>query len=183
MNETLFIASSLRRSNAINYNQEDSDNDQSDIDDTIDELHNEQHRLTDNSGSMKKRKIPRVIRFRNYNILQDMHNHFREVIMLFHPWRNETDEIENVNCVDIYQANQITIDALRAKYVTCNIDLNEICELLQTERDIQDNVIIEDLGNSSNEINPPLLNNPFEPANDIEQNIMVNIGEEIPVDT
>ena len=37
---------------------------------------------------IKKRKVPRVIRYVNYNVKKDPQNHYRESLLLFLPWRN-----------------------------------------------------------------------------------------------
>ena len=40
---------------------------------------------------IKKRRVPRILRYVNYNIKRDPENHYRERLMLFLPWRNEED--------------------------------------------------------------------------------------------
>ena len=42
---------------------------------------------------IKKRKVPRVIRYVNYNVKKDPQNHYRERIILFLPWRNEETDL------------------------------------------------------------------------------------------
>ena len=43
----------------------------------------------------KKKKS--IIRYRRYKLQQDPNNYFREHILLFLPWRNEMDEVENID--------------------------------------------------------------------------------------
>ena len=42
---------------------------------------------------IKKRRVPRILRYVNYNIKRDPDNHYRERLMLFLPWRNEEDDL------------------------------------------------------------------------------------------
>ena len=42
---------------------------------------------------IKKRRVPRILRYVNYNIKRDPENHYRERLMLFLPWRNEEDDL------------------------------------------------------------------------------------------
>ena len=46
-----------------------------------------------NGTKYKKRKVPRVIRYVQYNKKKDPENYFREQLMLFVPWRNEQKDL------------------------------------------------------------------------------------------
>lgn len=62
------------------------------------------------------RNKPAIIRYRRYKLIQDNHNYYREQIMLFLPWRNESNEVENISCENKYFQNLETITQNRAKY-------------------------------------------------------------------
>ena len=64
-----------------NYDDDPIDPQAEDIDTNIAELAN--------GVIIKKRKIPRVLRYVNFNVKQDPENHYRERLLLFLPWRNE----------------------------------------------------------------------------------------------
>lgn len=70
--------------------------------------------LKDKSGFLKKRTIPRVIRFRRFNILQDPENYFREMIMLYMPWREESEDL--VDCESKYNRNLQLIQKNRKEF-------------------------------------------------------------------
>uniref|UniRef100_A0A6P7GWU8 Uncharacterized protein LOC114347450 n=1 Tax=Diabrotica virgifera virgifera TaxID=50390 RepID=A0A6P7GWU8_DIAVI len=70
----------------------------------------------DNDDNEKRQK-PMVIRYRHYKFDQDAHNYYREQILLFHPWRNELDEVENIDCKSVYEKNLQQIEENRKKYV------------------------------------------------------------------
>lgn len=66
--------------------------------------------LLNGYGFVKIRKQSRVIRYRKYNLHQDRANYFRELIMLYHPWRDEGAEVENANCESIFRENKESIE-------------------------------------------------------------------------
>ena len=46
-------------------------------------------------GSMRKRKRKAIIRWHNFNIQKEPEKHFRSRIMLFLPWRKESELLQN----------------------------------------------------------------------------------------
>lgn len=58
------------------------------------------YRLLDGSGFVRKRKHPKVVRFRSYGLRSDPINFWREQLMLFLPWRDEEAELLNVNSIE-----------------------------------------------------------------------------------
>ncbi|XP_062599574.1 uncharacterized protein LOC134261132 [Saccostrea cucullata] len=77
--------------NEVNDDDQDnqSDDDNSDLDfgesDTLVTLRN--------GIKIRRRKIPRVIRYVRFNIKTDPENYYREKLMLFMPWRNESTDL------------------------------------------------------------------------------------------
>ncbi|XP_050307506.1 uncharacterized protein LOC126744192 [Anthonomus grandis grandis] len=53
--------------------------------------------LKDGSGVLVKRGHAKILAYRSYGLQQDPLNYYREQIMLYIPWRNEVDEVENEN--------------------------------------------------------------------------------------
>ncbi|GBM80454.1 ATP-dependent DNA helicase PIF1 [Araneus ventricosus] len=50
----------------------------------------------------RRKKKSSVIRYRRYKLQQDRINYFREQVLLFLPWRSEYQEVEIVNCEEMY---------------------------------------------------------------------------------
>lgn len=61
-------------------------------------------------GSYEKRKKPRIIRYRNYDMGQDLNDYKRKMISLHYPFRNEEAEIlADFKFVAIYDENENSI--------------------------------------------------------------------------
>ena len=74
-----------------------------------------------------KRKI---IRFMNYKIDEDPDNFFRSNLLLFCPWRNEYDEIENVDCRANYLLHELEITEIRNSFIKIDLNSNKIDDLV-----------------------------------------------------
>jgi hypothetical protein len=76
----------------------------------------------------KKRSKARIIRSVCYNKEVDSEKHYRELVMLFTSWRNETTDLLK-NCSS-YQERYLqvknAIDEQMKQYAICSDDLNEI---------------------------------------------------------
>ena len=73
-------------------------------------------KLLDNSGEIIKRKRSKIIRYRKYTLQIDKENFYREQLMLFHPWRDET-EIINADHQQVYEVYKEDINKLKLKYI------------------------------------------------------------------
>ena len=49
--------------------------------------------LKDGSGFVKKRTKPCIIRYRRFNLDLARVEYFREMLMLYYPWRNEQQNL------------------------------------------------------------------------------------------
>jgi len=67
--------------------------------------------LKNGQGRVKKRTKPLVIRYRRYNIVQDPVNFYREKVMLYLSWRDESKELLETNCKEIFLKNRDEIIA------------------------------------------------------------------------
>ncbi|XP_055612183.1 uncharacterized protein LOC129758647 [Uranotaenia lowii] len=71
----------------------------------------------------KRRKIARILRYNRYKIEQDPDNYYREQLLLFYPWRNEINEIETVNWLEVYNNNLGVITRNRSKFQILSDDV------------------------------------------------------------
>ena len=90
-----------------------------------------------------------ILRYRKYKIQQDENNFYREHLLLFLPWRNEYNEIENINCKEKYDSNINIINKNRKKYSKLNEDLlleamNQIEEQLSESSDDEEHFHMKD---------------------------------------
>ena len=86
----------------------------------------------------KKRKRSKVIRYVRYNKKTDPENYYREQLMLFHPWRNETVDLLNTHGTyeDHYLSIKSELVAVAAKY-------DNHCGILDEVQDKSDNLNAE----------------------------------------
>lgn len=67
----------------------------------------------DQSKEYRRKKKFSMIRYRRYKLQQDRVNYFREQVLLFMPWRNASQQIESVNCEEVYNENVESIEVNR----------------------------------------------------------------------
>lgn len=93
--------------------------------------------LKDNSGFIRERTKPKVIRYRRYNLDIDADNYYREQLMLFYPWRNEQTDILDINRPKIFLENRDIIIENYEKYNAFQNDenLEEILKDIENEND------------------------------------------------
>lgn len=72
------------------------------------------------SGNIKmvKRERAKVIRYVRYSPKKEEAHFFREQCLLFLPWRNEQNDIEDKNSKQLYEENREMIERNQKKYVT-----------------------------------------------------------------
>lgn len=63
-----------------------------------------------------RRKKDKILKYRGYNMDKDNANHHREMILLYHPWRNEEAEVESVNAEEVYYENRHKINEKYAHF-------------------------------------------------------------------
>lgn len=167
--------------------REEPDNEDSDHD--VDELIEPQNSVTsrvqllpllDQSGFVKIRRKPKVIRYRTYSIHQDRSNYYRVLVMLYYPWRNEEAEIDNANCENIFHANKDVIDNNFRIYN----DNKPVDSAQNTE---VENAVTEVESANNDEPNEENVNNDFNvytyDENVIQPDIVRDIaGEEVPLE-
>ncbi len=74
------------------------------------------YRLMDGSGDMIKRRKSKILRYRKYNFHSDPENYLREQLMLFIPWRIETNFYEMDVKIE-FEKNKTQIENMRKLYI------------------------------------------------------------------
>ncbi|XP_053596141.1 uncharacterized protein LOC103578666 [Microplitis demolitor] len=121
-------------------------------------------------GTHTKRKTPRVIRCRNYDMGTDLNEYKREMVTLHFPFRNEDEEIlAEMKFIEIYNNNENIILNRRTQFES-NLDIQktiEICRNLCREDDFQDENEVQDVTNVIPDPNPfqNLYDNPISDVN------------------
>lgn len=110
-----------------------------------------------NDGSYSLRKKPRIIRYRNFDMAQDLNEYKREMVSLHFPFRNEDAEIlSELKFIQIYDENENLI-LNRRKDFESNLDIRktiEICRCLCRDDDILDNENDQEAANRYPEPDP-----------------------------
>ncbi|CAG9799251.1 unnamed protein product [Chironomus riparius] len=105
-----------------------------DDDEQTNPLEKKTFELKNNSGTITRRRRPKVIRYCRFNIAQDEANYYREMCLLFLPWRNEDTDIESQNCSELFHQNEATIKENYDKYNAVSLDLEQMSRDIQNER-------------------------------------------------
>lgn len=122
--ETRSSANSKRNKNDDTLGDEPNDTFEDDVN-----FHEETSMSTATIGNTgtrySKRKVPRVIRYRNYE-LDDIINYKREMVMLYLPFRNEiVNVIDRYKFEGIYNENEVLIMERRKLYES-NINIEQV---------------------------------------------------------
>ncbi|XP_049305794.1 uncharacterized protein LOC105227464 isoform X10 [Bactrocera dorsalis] len=111
------------------------------------------------NGVYAERVVPKVIRYRNYDIAQDYNEYRREMVTLHIPFRNEDAEIlAEMKFINIYDENEALILERRKEFES-NLDVEktiEICrQLCREDGNLDDDETeIQDVANRFPEPNP-----------------------------
>ncbi|KAG5674792.1 hypothetical protein PVAND_004740 [Polypedilum vanderplanki] len=133
-----------------------------------------EYKLKNNSGYITLRRRPKILRFVRFNRHEDEINYFREMCLLFYPWRNEDDEIEGQDCKLKFLANEDLIKENFDKYNAVELDLDEIY------RDIEEDRIAQENEEQNAEVVDPNFENVFDFDDNIVPNAAVEMGLEVP---
>ena len=122
------------------------------------------------TSGVKKRTNSRVIRSVWFNREAQPEKHYRELLMLFIPWRNEeTDLISHYSSFqEHYLARQDEISEQMKQYAVCSEDLNDIQEHLNDDdnEDQFDSVEAQDEDEGNQNLHPD-LNEQYDLSEDI----------------
>ena len=89
----IFISRSLASSTVDNLIPERRQSDNEENVDLINSTSVSDSSKNPHTKELKRRKTPRIIRYVHFNIDTDPEKYYREQIMLFHPWRDEQNDI------------------------------------------------------------------------------------------
>ncbi|KAG5666226.1 putative ATP-dependent DNA helicase PIF1, partial [Polypedilum vanderplanki] len=128
--------------------------------------------LKNNSGYITIRKRPKIIRYVRFNRHEDEVNYFREMVLLFLPWRNEDEEVESQDCAKKFEENEAVIKRNYDKYNAVSLDIDAILQEIQNERIAEENIEAE--SNNRENVDPNFLN-----AYDFDDNIVPNAAAEM----
>jgi predicted ATPase len=82
---------------------------------------------------VSKRKIPKVIRFRRYQMEKEPNNYFREKLMLYIPWRSEEGELINIDVRQKFIENIQLIERKEHQYNhNINVDFDKIRQEIES---------------------------------------------------
>lgn len=126
-------------------------------------------------GELTPRKNRKVIRFCRFDIRKDAKEFFRERLMLFKPWRNEQEELEQANVEEIFNQNKDSITSNAMNYIKIDIDIDEIVQQMIELRES------EETETWDQEADPEFVNE-YEPNENVpEPNILFDNGQEATV--
>lgn len=130
-------------------NEEDEDM-LAEQDETVDSLQMEYHMR--NGTILRKRKTNKIIRYVRFNKDQDPENFYREQLMLFYPWRNETKDLQGnygtyeehyKRKVEIINANKLKyevdegiIDIVEKNMTDCDEEFHVIAAEVQHNEEV-----------------------------------------------
>ncbi|XP_070175663.1 uncharacterized protein [Littorina saxatilis] len=101
-------------------------------------------KLNNGHGFVTKRRWSKVIRYCNFNKLKDEDDYYREQLMLFHPWRNEEQDLISINRETKFKTHEDSISRVRCKYVsTCDTAVREALD--QQDAGGADDEVIEEV--------------------------------------
>ena len=88
--------------------------------------------LQNGLSSMRKGKRKAIIRWHNFNIQKEPEKHFRSRIMLFLPWRTESELLQNhTSYIDRYHSEIDRIKVIENMFIHQEEDINSAFEHLQ----------------------------------------------------
>ncbi|KAG5679958.1 hypothetical protein PVAND_009493 [Polypedilum vanderplanki] len=128
--------------------------------------------LKNNSGYLTVRRRPKIIRYARFNRHEDEANYFREMVLLFLPWRNEDEEVESQDCAKKFKENEAIIKRNYDKYNAISLDIDAILQEIQNDRNAEENIEAE--SNNRENVDPNFLN-----AYDFDDNIVPNAAVEM----
>lgn len=108
--------------------EDDQDSNEDENTESLQESTSHGMKLKNKNLYMHKRKVPKIIRFRNYKESLDSFNYHREQLMLFTAWTDEDYISESVEIK--YNENLAEIVSNRKKYFYMNEDIFDDCEEL-----------------------------------------------------
>ena len=99
----------------------------------------EKEKQTDMNDGYRKRSVPRILRTCRFNKEKEEEKHYRELLMLYTSWRDET--VDLIGTATSYKSRYFEIkdivDEVRCQYEPCGDELDEAVENKGRENDLQ----------------------------------------------
>ena len=99
----------------------------------------EKEKQTDMNEEYRKRSVPRIMRTCRFNKEKEEEKHYRELLMLYTSWRDET--VDLIGTAASYKSRYFEIkdiiDGVRCQYETCGDELDEAVENMGQENNLQ----------------------------------------------
>ena len=112
------------------YDGDDDDDDGGD---------SEKEKQTDMNEGYRKRSVPRILRTCRFNKEKEEEKHYRELLMLYTSWRDET--VDLIGTATSYKSRYFEIkdivDEVRCQYEPCGDELDGAVENMGRENDLQ----------------------------------------------
>lgn len=170
-----FVALYNFRGNKSSLSDESNDLNQDTTMDADLEIDDSMKSITLSDGVLRRRKQPKIIRFCRFNLAKDPHNFFRERLMLFKPWRNESVELEEIDPEQIYLQNINLIKENSRNYIKEDSDLELLSRAIENGRENQTDDA-EGFENDEDSEESSVINVFDYPDNTMQADIMFEIG-------
>ena len=99
----------------------------------------EKEKQTDMNEEYRKRAVPRILRTCRFNKEKEEEKHYRELLMLYTSWRDET--VDLIGTATSYKSRYFEIkdivDGVHCQYEPCGDELDEAVENMGRENDLQ----------------------------------------------
>ena len=105
-----------RKGKIFDDNEEVNDDDICGSDGETNEVAGRYLKLSDKLGFVRRRNRAKIVRFRKYSEGEDASNYFRELVMLYKPWRNEKSDITNHDPCSLYAQHKELIEQNRLEF-------------------------------------------------------------------
>ena len=130
-------------------------------------------KLKKSLGYLKKRDNARIIRYRRYKVDNDPEDYYREQLLLFVPWRDEENEIEDpkdYTHFQLYERNKIIIAANKSKFENLSLEQeNDALEIIEKQIQQQKELERSDAANDIFNANQTLMEMHDYMENDMDQ--------------
>ena len=135
-----FRSRNRTRSSADGYLQENNPSVTSEGQYDDDEVgDSEKEKQTDVNEEYRKRSVPRILRTCRFNKEKEEEKHYRELLMLYTPWRDE--RVDLIGTATSYKSRYFEIkdivDEVRCQYEPCGDEIDEAIENMGRENDLQ----------------------------------------------
>lgn len=94
-------------------------------------------KLKNNLGYVERRERLKIIRFRGFSLEQTPNEYYREQVMLFMPWHDETTQVECDDPFEVYKNNRHTIAKNRRMFENLLHTETEAEAILRIEEQIE----------------------------------------------